>query len=150
MLLNLMSQIKFKLLLNSIRYMNKNFIYESLGGIEFNVTDNKPQWREVGADTWNFFSSFPTIKSLSVVLDPYGGKHARLILDVSNFTKVTVKPIANPMQYMIYHNGNWNNITDNESRTYDLINQNEFGFGIYTYNSGEAEYPLTFEILEFY
>ena len=25
--------------------------------MEFQISDNKPQWREVGADTWNFFSS---------------------------------------------------------------------------------------------
>lgn len=25
--------------------------------MEFQISDSKPQWREVGADTWNFFSS---------------------------------------------------------------------------------------------
>ena len=29
---------------------------ESLGNLEFNISEGKPQWREVGADTWNFFS----------------------------------------------------------------------------------------------
>ena len=24
--------------------------------MEFNISEGKPQWREVGADTWNFFS----------------------------------------------------------------------------------------------
>ena len=25
--------------------------------MEFQISDNKPQWREAGADTWNFFSN---------------------------------------------------------------------------------------------
>ena len=32
-------------------------VNSSLGNMEFQISGNKPQWREVGADTWNFFSS---------------------------------------------------------------------------------------------
>ena len=36
----------------AVSQLNRN-----LGGLEFNVSEGKPQWREAGADTWNFFKS---------------------------------------------------------------------------------------------
>lgn len=67
-------------------------VNSNLGGIEFNITDNKPQWRKVGADTWNFFTSgLDLLLTFSVSNPSYLTEHyyTDIVEDVSNGWKVS-------------------------------------------------------------
>ena len=79
-------------------------INESLGGLEFNVTDNKPQWREVGADTWNFFSSELTM-NFDLYTDTGNTSYIRIPLTNASKLDISFSTIGNNNNYLKGQNG---------------------------------------------